>query len=420
VSSVASAQEATEGESEAESATQEETAVPQREAKVSREGPLRGAYWWAEPDAGALAAFGDFGVDTVAFRLGRLEYVRATSAGASTGTIGWRDRADSAVLAELSPSLSYRPVIETDSDFWRKVAPDDVVSFLSENVASLLGEESVKLGSVELRLPDAMDANELESFLMKVKDAELPMEVEIGVDPSLIGSLGRARLESLAPMIDGVVIYFLDYDLGGLSPRIADRAWISEVCVEISSLGIPFTAVLPTYNRAIRFPARSGAPAEILPAIDLAGLSEVSEERRMGAAGTEYTVVGPVSDSLSPLGVGDRIRVLESLEELDLQNLTSELPSIAPLCREIDLFRFPLVPGFDPDPTEVLGAAGWARGPSEETVDPLAAARKELDQKYNKGQQFILMLTIGFMVILLMRMFARGQPAKGGGGGGSK
>ena len=68
------------------------------------------------------------------------------------------------------------------------------------------------------------------------------------------------------------MVYLLDYDYSGLSPRITDRAWIDGAASGISAAGIPFVVVLPIYNRALLYSANSQIPT-VLPAIDLAAVN---------------------------------------------------------------------------------------------------------------------------------------------------
>jgi hypothetical protein len=147
-----------------------------------------------------------------------------------------------------------------------------------------------------------------------------------------------------------------------------------------------------------------------------------SDIRQMGTAGTEYTILNPEGLGIPGIQAADRIRVLESTREIDPAELINDLPALAKNCTEVSLFRFPLVPTFDPSPSDVMKAVGWTSGPmiaTEETVTE--NEKEELDKKYNNTQQIIFMIALAMMTVILMRMFSKGAAgAKGGGGGESK
>ena len=115
---------------------------------------------------------------------------------------------------------------------------------------------------------------------------------------------------------------------------------------------------------------------------------------------------------------GDRVLVLESLKQLDIKKLFEELPSLAPKLAEVDLFRFPLVPGFDPPPGEVMAQVGWTgQAPPVAPTGAPANGKSPDRQKYDKGQQFIMIATFVLMFLLMLRLMGKGQKGKTAGGG---
>ncbi len=395
------------------------------ESTVSEEisqGVVRGAYWWSDLDPAAIAGFVDFGVDTVAFRFGQVRMER-------TAGIVWKSGGDFAKLKDLPSGADYRPVIETDASAWsgsRGALADWIVGELIPGFDS----SGIEVNTLEIRLPDrdAPDVRTLADFLVRLKagrqaQAGEGRQVLIGVSPSFFANMSSAQIEEIKPVLDGIVVYFMDYDYTSASPRITDRAWIDSNIAGLQEMGIPFTAVLPIYNRALVYRGGESEVSAILPAIDLEALGKASDVKQMGTAGSEFRIVREIDIPGAAISVGDRVRVLESLKEVDLKDLTGALPEMAPLCQEIDLFRFPLVPGFDPEASRAIGAAGWIASVSDSEGGVPEAEKKQLDQQHNQFQQIIMIVTLAMMMFVLMRMFSKGagKPAEGAGGkGGGK
>jgi len=400
-------------------AVQSPTEGEQPEGSEVRAGAAKGAYWWAEVDPASLAAFAEFGIDVVAFRFGRAARGEARmggdgSAGAAAG-VTWASGGDFAALASLPPSLGYRLVIESEADLWRGGRESMLAEWLTQSVAPQAVQAQANVRGMEILLPGTLAESEstpgvevLGSILQELRDSSPPIPIEIGLNAAFLGELSPQETEDLVRLVDGLVVYFADYDFDSMSPRITDRPWIDATSAELTRLGVAFTAVFPVYNRALRYPGGGSRRAEVLAAVDLEALRASSDVRPMGAAGTEYVLTSELGIPGARVSVGDRIRVLESLKEVDLEGLISELPGMAPDCREIDLFRFPLVPGFDPTPGEVLTAAGWLARPPETAADIGELEKEQLDQKHGQAQQMIWMVTLALMMVVLMRMFSRG------------
>jgi hypothetical protein len=399
-------------------------------AEEVSEGISRGVYWWADPDPVAIASLMNFGVDTVAFRIGKVTL--GLSEGEEGATIiRWEEGGDFSKFAGLPDGLDYRPVLETEPEVWTGEGPSLLARFIMEEFipdANLINEG---VRSIEVKLPSGDNSAvspgfpELEAFLaptLPFESHERDIQIFLGFRPALISTISADELRILSGMIQGVVVYFTDYDYLGISPRITDRQWIDATSAELESLGMPFIAVLPVYNRALVYSSSAPGSPTVLPAIDIQKISESSEARQMGAAGTEYTVTSAVSIEGAVISAGDKVRVLRSLNEIDPAVVIEELPAMARSCKGIDLFRFPLVPGFDATPSEVFQAMGWISGGGTvaEETDPLEAEKTELDQKHNQVQQIIMFVTLGLMMFVLMRMFSKGAgDTKGGGGGGA-
>jgi len=389
-----------------------------------RQGVVRGAYWWSDLDPGAIAGFVGFGIDTVAFRFGQARMER-------TAGIVWKSGGDFAKLKDLPSGVDFRPVIETDASAWSG-SRGALADWIEGEVMSGFDSAGIEINALEIRLPDrdAPDVRVLADFLGQLKagrqaEAGEERQVLIGVNPSFFARMSSAEIEEIKPVLDGIVVYFMDYDYTSASPRITDRAWIDSTIAGLQEMGIPFIVVLPIYNRALVYREGESEVSAILPAIDLEALGKASDVKQMGTAGSEFRIVRAIDIPGAAISVGDRVRVLESLKEVDLKDLTVALPEMAPLCREIDLFRFPLVPGFDPEASRAISAAGWIASPSEQAPGGGVpeAEKKQLDQQHNQFQQIIMVVTLAMMMFVLMRMFSKGagKPAEGAGGkGGGK
>ncbi len=392
------------------------------------EGTSQGVYWWAEPDPAAIAGLVDFGVDTVALRLGRVGHITTTSEDGTRVTVPVWDTGEPAFEFEGLPSvLDYRLVVELGTDIWDEVTPDAIAGWLVENIDQPLINTPITVKNIELKLADDIGVDDFTSVdgllreLLAARTAETDLPIVLGINPSFLVQTSRASLESIAAMVDGVVVYFMDYDYTGISPRITDRPWIDATSSELQSMGIEFTAVLPVYNRALAYRGGSAGGPMVLPAIDLNALSQVSDVQQMGVAGTEFTIRDEIEVPGTVLAPGDRIRVLESIREISIGELIDSIPETAPNCREIDLFRFPLVPGFDPPAAEVVADAGWVGRISEAAeVDPEEAEREEMDKKYNQTQQIIMIVTLALMMFVMMRMFNKGAGRKDASAGDGK
>jgi hypothetical protein len=407
-------------------------------AETEQEGLSKGAYWWVDLEPASIAALLDFGVDTLAFRYGTVQVnlhdpngfrssVSSFDAESMQVSFEWAEGGNPPDVSSLPTGLVYRPVIELNLPVGIRVsgnAQDEGTDFLGEEIIGPLTESNLDIGSIEFRMESA-DFYTLQAIfreLQKIRNSDAPFEIQLGIDARYIGMLESAISETgFADSVDGIVVYFLDYDFYGPSPSITDRRWIDETCAQLQSYDLPLTAVIPIYNRAIVYEPGKAAPKQILPALDLARLASVSEVTKLGVAGTEYLVNQPIGDSGISFESGYRIRLLESLKDVDVAALYEELPLIAPNLGEIDLFRFPLVPGFDPNPGDAIAAAGWTPAPlTEETVSPEDAGKKTLDDKYNKASQYIWMFALAMMFYLMIRMMRKPPESAGGKEGGSK
>ncbi len=399
-------------------------------AESSEEGLVQGAYWWAEPEDTSIAALLDFGLDVVAFRLGRVDYMspdadRTRESPGGLMGFAWADGGDVEALDDLPLGLEYRPVVEIKQSF---MCSNEFVTllrnFFDYQMLSHLSQEPSSIRRFEIRLVDSegspLVVEPIANIISGLKGSGEDIQIELGIDASVIVQTSSEDMEVLASAVDGLVVYFLDYDLTGPAPRITDRAWIDSTCALLQSYGMPFTAVVPVYNRALLYREGESTPSMVLPAVDIEMLLEISDVREMGSAGTEYTIIEAETVPDVPIGVGDRVRILESLSEIDLDELMQELPEVAPLCREIDLFRFPLIPGFDPEANTALTAAGFIASPVSQADDPDEAERRELDSKYNKMNQYIWMFALAMMLVMMMRIFRKTREDGGEGKGGSK
>ncbi|MFH1676910.1 MAG: hypothetical protein ABIC40_07780, partial [bacterium] len=295
----------------------------------------KGIYWWADIDPSAIGAFPDFGIYNVAFRLGSLGVLSKPSAETGLPAVGWKDGGDFPKIATLPGGIRYRPVIETEASFWEKANPDSIVAFIKDTVLPGLKGSGIQFESIEIKLPEikAGWANSkvstgLETALKGMGEASDGTKVLVGVEPEIFSKIPWEQLTSIASGIDGFVVYFQDYDYSGLSPKITDRAWIDASLSEANRLGKPLTAVLPIYNRALYYPADRKSEMKIIPALDISRLAKISEVRSMGAAGTEYIVRETGEDF--PFKPGDRIRIVESIKEVDTPKFMTDVRKIAP------------------------------------------------------------------------------------------
>lgn len=393
-----------------ESAVQPESAPIESSTPVTPQGTVRGIYWWAEPDPAALGSLGDFKIDVVAFRLGRLIFDSASSG------IAWKDGLDVSKLTGFPAEIRFRPIVETDARFWNAVTPDDVRSFFRTNIGPALQQAGMSLSAIEVKVDDDVSsvAAPLDQFLTSVQTDGLPAPVVLGAEANSLAGLPESGDGAPFRNIPGIVVYFTEQDMSGISPRIADRAWVDAASARLNALGTPFIIVVPVYSRALVYRGR-GEPT-VVPSIDREKLTAVSDVRAMGAAGTEYVLKSDLADS--PLKAGDRVLVLESLKQLDIKKLFEELPSLAPKLAEVDLFRFPLVPGFDPAPAEVLAQVGWTgQAPAVAPTGAPANGKSPDKQKYDRGQQFIMIATFVLMFLLMLRLMGKGKHGKTAGGG---
>jgi hypothetical protein len=357
-----------------------------------------------------LGSLGDFKIDVVAFRLGRLILDRAS------GGIAWEDGLDVSKLRGFPAEIRFRPIVETDARFWSAVSSDDVRSFFRTNIGLALQQAGMSLSAIEVKVDGDVSsvAAPLNQFLSLVQTDGLPAPMVLGAEANSLSGMAESGEETPFQNVPGIVVYFTEQDMSGISPRIADRAWVDAASARLNALGIPFTVVVPVYNRALVYRGR-GEPT-VVPSIDREKLTAVSDVRTMGAAGTEYVLKSDLADS--PLKAGDRVLVLESLKQLDVKKLFEELPSLAPKLAEVDLFRFPLVPGFDPPPGEVLAQVGWVgQAPQVAPTGAPANGKSPDKQKYDKGQQFIMIAVFVLMFLLMLRLMGKGQQGKTAGGG---
>jgi hypothetical protein len=390
-----------------------------------KQGVGHGVYWWVEPDAAAIGSLADFGVDTVSFRLGKITYGQDGGQdfqGVAPKQVAWQIDPDMARFQKLPQNLAYSFVIESDAAFWRDAPPVDLIAFLTNTVLPSLAQAGVTAKSIEIKMNGSIGASlpRITEFLTSVENGGLPVPVVLGLEPRAVDELTTGSVNPATFLKNGLTVYFLDYNYTGNSPRITDRAWIDATSSKINSMGIPFTVVLPVYNRALVYSKGSDGSPKLLPAIDLVKLAAASDARAMGAAGSEYVIKTPIENAGTSLVPGDRVLVVDSLKQLDIGKVMEEIPALAPKCVEIALFRFPMVPNFDPAPLDVFKSTGWiAPPPVEKAAEPNLVDKKALDQKYNKGQQFIMITTFALMAFLLMRVMSRAKQGEGTGGGGA-
>jgi hypothetical protein len=392
-----------------EATTTGETAVVQK-----------GVYWWADDYTG-ISVFKGYGVETVAVRLGKAGWDPETS------LISWKD--GPVDLSSLPMELKYDPVVEIDYSDWKDLHPEGIRNFILGEISPLMLQNSINYSTIEFRvitpmniLPSRIAADILDPGIATSLIAGSGLNVATGIDAALIPYISNDKLLTFSSGDDSLVLYFMNYGYSGPSPRIVDRAWVDSTVSTIEEYAINYSIVLPVYNQAVLYPAGNMDAPRLLPSIDVEKLSMYSDIRQMGTAGTEYTILNPEGLGIPGIQAADRIRVLESTREIDPAELINDLPALAKNCTEVSLFRFPLVPTFDPSPSDVMKAVGWTSGPmiaTEETVTE--NEKEELDKKYNNTQQIIFMIALAMMTVILMRMFSKGAAgAKGGGGGESK
>jgi len=391
---------------EIESVIDEETVSEETEEDV---GLRKGAYWWQEPDPNAIAGFVDFGVDIVAFRLGKIGVGQSSDDRGNTINVPvWESSVNFNTLDSLPTSLKYRPVVVANREVWTDVAPSDFAAWISTEVIEKFGELPVDSLEIKVSEETIPDYSILGDYFGELGSIAGDLEIFAGIPAIVLDTRASILIDS----VDGFVVYFNDYDYTGLIPRITDNAWISTTSSILQNLGVTFTVVLPIYNQAVYMPA-DGNDWTRLPAVDVALISASSDAIDMGAAGIEFVLTEPVSVGNVELGINDKLRILSSTEEINIRELHDSLPELAPGIREIDLFRFPLVPGFDPPSQVAVEKAGWISGRligGGMTADQ--AVKEELDQKHNQTQQIIMIITVGMMMVILMRMFSKGGAGK--------
>ncbi|MCK4720018.1 hypothetical protein KAU08_05145 [bacterium] len=395
------------GPTDAENGLSEESTPPE----IS-EGISHGAYWWAEIDPVAIQAFHDFGVDTISIRLGKL----GINPGRQQGVF-WVDGGNYDELATLPMSLSYRLVIETGDEFWPYYTNQKLANWIESELIPNFSHLSVEIQSLEVKINTHPD-NDVLDFIEGAKDVSPDFEIDLGFNAIEIGTVPGSWFREAGSFVDGLVVYFINDTFEGIMPKIIDRSWVDYTIGELNTLGVPFTTVFPIYNKSILFQAANPGDGLEIPPIDLDLLADFGVARQLGAAGIEITLTRDYNAGEISFLEGDKIRILESLKEIDLKEVIQDLPSAAPNLNEIALFRFPLIPGFDPTANRALTEAGWLAGSRESSFDPVEAEKEQLDEKHNQGSQVIMMITLGLMMFLLMRMMSRGKAKEGGEGGG--
>lgn len=375
------------------------------------EGISHGAYWWAEIDPVAIQTFHDFGVDTVSIRLGKLGINRGRQQ-----NLFWVDGGDYDALATLPMSLSYRLVIETGDEFWPYYTNQKLANWIESELIPNFSGLSVDIQSLEVRFNTHPDNNVL-NFIEGAKDVSPDFGIDLGFNAKEI-TTSKSWFQEAGSYVDGLVVYFINDTLEGIMPNIINRSWVDYTIVELDALGVPFTTVFPIYNKSILFQAANPGDGLEIPPVDLDLLAEFGEARQLGAAGIEFTLTRDYNAGEISFLEGDKIRILESLKEIDLKDVIEDLPSKATNLNEIALFRFPLIPGFDPTANHALTEAGWLAMSRESSFDPVEAEKRKLDEKQGKGSQVIMMITLGLMMFLLMRMMSRGKAKESGDSGG--
>ena len=401
-----------------------EGTVTQEQPEVA-EGVARGAFYWADPDPVAIQVLLDFGIDIVSIRLGKPDVMRSPTTPDNAldylDLFSWSEGGDYSFIAYLPQSMQYRLVVEIDPDFFGQYNEGSLVDWLSRDIKTNLDTIPDNISSFEIYFPDIPDTDKVDSLLTASETSDPGFNIELGFDGALLASLPRSFFEEVGANVDGFVVYFINTDFTGLSPKITDRSWIDYTVSELELIGVPYTAVLPIYNRAVLFPGGRTSEAVDLPPFDLENMSIFGTPRQLGAAGIEFTIDESVEIGGFSFSQGDKIRILESLKEFDLKTAIEEISATTLNLKEISLFRFPLVPGFDPSANQALTAAGWMAGSRESQFDPEEAEKDQLDQKQDKGSQIIMMITLGLMMFLMMRMMSRGKAksSEGSNGGGS-
>jgi hypothetical protein len=406
-----------------ESAVQPEGATDSQQAEIA-EGIEHGAYFWADIDPVAIQALLQFGIGKVSIRLGKPD-VNSISTVTENGqnnlaTFSWKDGGDFSSIQNLPPSLLYRLVVEIDSDFLRKYNGGNFIEWLVGEINNGFVEIPENIKSVEIYFPEISDSEKVASLMQGAGSFSADFDIELGFDGIQVSSLQGSWFQEVGANTGGFVVYFINSDFKGLAPKIADRSWIDYTIGGLESFGIPYTAVLPIYNKAILFPADNPDEPFEIPPFDLEEMNIFGTPRQLGAAGIEYTINEDLNIGGFIFSAGDKIRILESLKEYDLKQAIEQIPTTAPNLKEISLFRFPLVPGFDPSANQALTSAGWLAVSGEAPFDPTEAGKDELDQKQDKGSQVIMMVTLGLMMFLIMRMMSKGKPNAASGDSGGK
>jgi len=388
----------------------------------------KGAYWWAEPDAAAIAALNSFGVDVVSIRYGFGDVVASEEPGHDGEFIGaWNEGGDPSILTEefgLPTYFEYRLSIEVAHEVYYFDKWIIFADWLRSEIDTIQSTTDLDIHSIELVFPmhaagtyRQVDLEIIPQFFEALDISSIDIPIELGLNPHMLIDGQGTYFDGVTDFIDGFVVYFMDYDYSGVSPRITDRQWIDYTAAMIEGMGVPFTAVIPVVNRAIWSSSIPMSTPYLYKAVDIELLMDHGELRQMGAAGSEIVLTSDIPDT--SFRSGDKFRILKSIDNINIEEVVAEIPEIAPGCSEVSLYRFPLVPGFDPEISEVLGAAGWiaVQEPQEE-MSPEELEKQELDQKSSKMQQIIWMITMGLMAVVLMRMFSRGAGKQGDGGGG--
>lgn len=413
------AQDESPAEDESISSIEPDEAVEELDQVEIPEGITHGVYYWADPDPAAIQAFLDFGIDTVSIRIGTPVLMNRSPEG--DAIFSWQDDIDFGQYTNLPQSLKYRFVVEIDPEFIERYEQGNFIAWLINDLTRNLGEIPENLTSVEIRFTEISDPEVVMSLMEDASYHAVDFDIELGFNEIYISELPEGWFEQMASHVDGFVVYFINTDFAGPRPKITDRSWIDYTIGELELFEIPYTAVLPVFNKAILFPIDSPGEAVEIPPFDLEGMGMFGDAEQRGAAGIEFTMGEDLNIGGFNFYEGDTIRILKSLEEIELKKAIEEIPLTTQYLREIALFRFPLVPGFDPSANQALTDAGWLASSSEGLFDQLEAEKEGLDQKQGKGSQIIMMITLGLMMFLIMRMMSKGKGdaagSKGGDGG---
>ena len=185
--------------------------TPQGEVQGSQNPPStevhqglgRGAYWWSDMDVTGIAGLVESGVDTVAFRLGKLRNKpgQNNGQGVAGSTVAFETDVDFTKFANLPLSISYRPVIETDSAFWRDVNLSDLRSFLRQNVMPALLSAGITPAAIEIKLPRKTSPDFAKLAIFLNGEAQDNVPITLGVDPDIVVSfeVREIRYKSARP-----------------------------------------------------------------------------------------------------------------------------------------------------------------------------------------------------------------------------